>query len=360
MPRQPKARRQVEEAAAEADGPCAAGAVVHGAGVAVQCFLDCDLTDKAASFIARQSEGMRLQLRQSHGWIDGWLDAGSLEDARARYSPANKHSWPRVTPDRKYSFVDRHGRSLPDPDPAVPGPDPDPDPDAAPAPAPAPAPAHAHAPDPNPDPAPSPDPDPDPDRHGRSLPTPQLCVRIEDLREAGAAAQPHLSVLFVRWGGAHRLGEGCEPADEGDGGWGEHGSPPSDWYIDAVVRRGLLAHPTLGGRERNCEVATLFLGSDAELRALVPEAPKVARLLRGRKACSWWMLWPADFPADWASNDYVAYVPRIPMFEGQRALEATHLVKSAFPHPADLWEWITGKTWMATLAPQAASMRHRA
>ena len=137
MPRQPKARRQVEEAAAEADGPCAAGAVVHGAGVAVQCFLDCDLTDKAASFIARQSEGMRLQLRQSHGWIDGWLDAGSLGDARARYSPANKHSWPRVTPDRKYSFVDRHGRSLPDPDPAVPGPDPDPDPDAAPAPAPA-------------------------------------------------------------------------------------------------------------------------------------------------------------------------------------------------------------------------------
>ena len=64
------------------------------------------------------------------------------------------------------------------------------------------------------------------------------------------------------------------------------------------------------------------------------------------------MLWPADFPADWASDDYVGYVPRIPMFEGQRALEATQ-VKSAFPHPAELWEWITGKTWMATLAPQA-------
>ena len=43
-------------------------------------------------------------------------------------------------------------------------------------------------------------------RHGRSLPTPQLCVRIEDLREAEAAAQPCLSVLFIRWGGAHRLG----------------------------------------------------------------------------------------------------------------------------------------------------------
>ena len=186
MPRQPKASRQSEEAAAEADGSCAAGAVVHGAGVAVQCFLDCDLTDKAAAFIARQSEGMRLQLRQSHGWIDGWLDAGSLEDARARYSPANKHSWPRVTPDRKYSFVDRHGRSLPDPDPAVPDPDPDRDRDR--------------------DRDRDHNPDADPDRHGRSLPTPQLCVRIEDLREAEAAAQPGLSVLFIRWGGAHRLG----------------------------------------------------------------------------------------------------------------------------------------------------------
>ena len=29
----------------------------------------------------------------------------------------------------------------------------------------------------------------------------------------------------------------------------------------------------------------------------------------------------------------------------------------AFPHPADLWEYITGKRWMATLAPQAATMR---
>ena len=59
---------------------------------------------------------------------------------------------------------------------------------------------------------------------------------------------------------------------------------------------------------------------------------------------------PRSLPG--VSDDYVGYVPRIPMFEGQRALEATQ-VKSAFPHPAELWEWITGKTWMATLAPQA-------
>jgi hypothetical protein len=298
MPRKPKVRREADEA--ETDQLSAAATVVKSGRVAVQFFLDNDLTDKATPFIARQSEGMRLQLRQSHGWIDGWLDAASLDDARERYSAANKHSWPRVCPDEKYAFVDRHGSARP---------------------------------------------------------TPQLCLRIEDIREADAAVQPLLSVLFIRWGGLHRLGEGCEPADETEGGWGEYGSPPSDWYIDAIVKRGLLAHPTLGGAARSCEVASLFVSSDTDLRTIVVEAQQVAGLLRGRKACSWWMLWPADFPADWESDDYVGYVPRVPMFEGQRALERTNLVKSAFPHPADLWEYITGKTWMATLAPQAATMR---
>ena len=224
MPRKPKVRR--ESAEAEADQLPAAGTIFKSVGgrVAVQFFLDSDLTDKATPFIVRQSEGMRLQLRQSHGWIDGWLDAASLDDARERYSAANKHSWPRVCPDEKYAFVDRHGSALP---------------------------------------------------------TPQLCLRIEDVREADAAVQPLMSVLFIRWGGLHRLGEGCEPADETAGGWGEYGSPPSDWYIDAIVKRGLLAHPTLGGAARSCEVASLFLSSDTDLRTIVVEAQQVAGLMRG-------------------------------------------------------------------------------
>ena len=299
MPRKPKVRRESSE---EGAGLSAAGTVVKSVSgrVAVQFFLDGDLTVKSTPFIARQSVGMRLQLRQSHGWIDGWLDAASLEDARERYSAENKHSWPRVCPDEKYALVDRHGNALP---------------------------------------------------------TPQLCLRIEDIREIDTVVQPLMSVLFVRWGGAHRMGEGCEPADEDTGGWGEFGSPPSDWYMEAVVRKGLMKHTTLGGAERSCEVVSLFISSDADLRSVAAEAQEVAGLLRGRKASSWWMLWPADFPADWDSDDYVGYVPRVCMFEGQRALERTNRVKSAFPHPADLWEYITGKRWMATLAPQAEMMR---
>jgi len=45
------------------------------------------------------------------------------------------------------------------------------------------------------------------------------------------------------------------------------------------------------------------------------------------------------------------------LFAGQRALETTGRVKSAFPHPADLWEFITSKVWMASLAAQPETMR---
>ena len=53
--------------------------VGDGKGIAVQFFLDGDLSDPATPFIARQNAGMALQLRQSHGWLDGTLDASSLD-----------------------------------------------------------------------------------------------------------------------------------------------------------------------------------------------------------------------------------------------------------------------------------------
>ena len=60
---------------------------------------------------------------------------------------------------------------------------------------------------------------------------------MEDILSDGPVPQPTLTVAFIRWGGAHRMGEGHEPATEGDGGWGMFGSPPCDWYMDAVVTR---------------------------------------------------------------------------------------------------------------------------
>ena len=161
----------------------------HRAEVAIQFFLDGDLSDVSTPFVVRQSEGMSLQLRQSHGWLNGTLvDASSLDDARKQYEHGNKLTWPRVLPAAEYAFVDRYGKLLP------------------------------HV---------------------------ELRVKMEDVRDVlcTATTRPELSLLFVRWGGRHRIGE-----DDGahttiasaDPPWGLYGAPPSDWYMDAVVTRGAL------------------------------------------------------------------------------------------------------------------------
>lgn len=259
--------------------------------VAVQFFLDGDLTDTSTPFVLRQSEGMSLQLRQSQGWLNGTLNAISLDDARKRYEPGNKLTWPRILPAAEYVFVDRHGTVLPNV---------------------------------------------------------ELRVKMDDVRDGRAATQPELSLLFVRWGGRHRIGdeEGEHTIAGGDPPWGLYGAPPSDWYMDAVVTQGVIGHPAVGATARSCEVLSLFLGSDADMQSMLVEASQLAALLLGRVAASWWMLWGADFPTSWDSDCYLGYVNRRDLFASQRALEATGRVVSAFPHPADLWEFITSKVWM--------------
>eukprot|EP01052_Picozoa_sp_SAG31_P031370 SAG31_NODE_3316_length_4425_cov_3.196024_3_plen_80_part_00 len=57
---------------------------------------------------------------------------------------------------------------------------------------------------------------------------------------------------------------------------------------------------------------------------------------------SCWMLWPADFDADWDSERYGGYVERKALFTAMRACEAAG-VHSVFPHRAQLYEHITSK-----------------
>lgn len=61
-----------------------------------------------------------------------------------------------------------------------------------------------------------------------------------------------------------------------------------------------------------------------------------------------WMLWPAEWE-DTGDPDFACYVERQAMFAAMRACEAEGL-SSGFPHPADKYELITSKTWMATLS----------
>jgi len=195
------------------------------------------------------------------------------------------------------------------------------------------------------------------DRYGTVLPTPVLRVKLEDIQRDVVPSPPKLSLLFLRWGGSHRLGaDATQEEVECENGWGCFGSPPSDWYMDALVKLGVDAHPALGRPHRQAEVLSVFFESDAYVQAFCKEADQIASLLHGDKKASFWMLWPADFPTDWRGADYIAYVERREIFACQRALEAAR-VRSVFPHPASLWEFITGKAWMATLAPHSHTMR---
>jgi hypothetical protein len=156
----------------------------------------------------------------------------------------------------------------------------------------------------------------------------------------------------MRWGGKFRIGE--DTSDESlatDGGWGKFGCPPCDWYMDAMVQMGVKVHPNLtqGAPEGcpNCEVFSLFLGSNEHMTSLPTNGPHMLAAMKGKKKASFWMMWPSDWHADWTSQGYEAYVNRQMLFTSMRGLEAAGL-RSSFPHPADLYEFITSKRWMAT------------
>eukprot|EP00928_Gymnodinium_smaydae_P081871 TRINITY_DN65309_c0_g1_i1.p1 TRINITY_DN65309_c0_g1~~TRINITY_DN65309_c0_g1_i1.p1 ORF type:complete len:555 (+),score=136.58 TRINITY_DN65309_c0_g1_i1:78-1742(+) len=275
-------------------------------GSAVEFFHEVDLTDKAAPFVLRQADSEPgapaaqppPRLLQSHGWLAGDLVAGTLEEAAARYANGNPATWAEVVPSTSLTFVDRYGRPV-----AV----------------------------------------------------PSLKVPIERLRTP-AAAKPRLSVVFARWGGKHRVGEDYEVEDEGDGGWGGYGCIPSDWYIAGVVEKGLMAHPTIGkagggGSSNDFEVLSLFLGSTAQVKRVVQDAPVLRTLAKGDSAATFWMLWPADWEADWNTTGYEGYVERRSLFSSMAACEAAGF-RTSFPHPAKLYEHITSKSWMATLSAE--------
>lgn len=262
----------------------------------IQFFHKIDLTDPKAHFVERLGS-TKPPLLQSHGWLDGALANGTLEQAMQGYNPSDESTWPVVVPRQDIIFVDRY--------------------------------------------------------HKKVVPQP-VRVPLERLRPP-ATQQPELSVVFIRWGGGHRIGEDTsEESLATDGGWGVYGAPPSDWYMDAVVNKGVLQYPGLsnaipGGP--SCEVLSLFLSCTDDMKRLATDASSFTSGLRGVKQASFWMLWPADWDADWEEEGYEAYVERRILFASMRGLEAAG-VRSSFPHPGDLYEHITSKAWMATVCQE--------
>merc|ERR1719487_1244584 len=114
-----------------------------------------------------------------------------------------------------------------------------------------------------------------------------------------------------------------------------------------------MVHPQLGNGPDGVpdgEALGLFLGSKKDMEAVANEAAEVAAACRGEKLAAFWMLWPADWEAEFNQSGFEGYVERRSLFKTMRAVEAAG-VRTAFPHPADLYEFITGKSWMGTLSP---------
>ena len=81
--------KRCHESTPSAAGPSRRSTLVSAdKGVPVQFFLDGDLTDVSIPFVARQSAGMSLQLRQSHGWLDGTLAAESCPSKGSSTRPS--------------------------------------------------------------------------------------------------------------------------------------------------------------------------------------------------------------------------------------------------------------------------------
>jgi len=238
--------------------------------------------------------GCGPQLRQSHGWLEGVMHEPFNPQ---RYDLSKMDTWPLVQPSQRILFADRCSHRTP---------------------------------------------------------TPLAPKRFPlwRVRDVTSSRPPALSLLLVRWGGEHPVGAGVE----GDGGWGKFGCPPCDEYVSAMVSGGVSCHPLLGGKDgRLCdfEIFNIFVRNSRDAFDMQQMAPWLAAMLQGNKKVSFWMLWPAEWE-DAGGADYAGYVERRAMFCAMRACEAAGL-RSGFPHPADLYEVITSKSWLAALALQPAA-----
>jgi len=257
-------------------------------GRVIQFFHAVEASDKKALLVRPKSwKSGCPQLLQSHGWLEGTLQEPFDP---ANFDPSTQSTWPLVVPRADIVFESRSGRPGPSTEPR----------------------------------------------------------RVQWIREP-SPRPPLLSLVLVRWAGKYSAWMDEQEANDGD--WGKYGSPPSDEYMTALVRMGVLDHPSLatadGGRH-DVEIFALFVKGSMDMWSLCPSASWVAGALKGKKKAGFWMLWPAEWE-DTGDPDFACYVERTSMFAAMRACEASG-ISSGFPHPADQFELITSKSWMATLS----------
>lgn len=262
-------------------------------GSEVQWFMAADPLYNQALYVSPTPVApLGPHLLQSHGWFDGTL----LEDFDPKsFVHLKKETWPCIEPSKDLVFMDR--------------------------------------------------------KHCKPVQQNQRRIQPEFLRQP-VAKKPLLSVVFIRWGGEDAVPEKHDSEESNDGDWGVYGCPASNGYMSAVVKEGLMRHPRLNSAttKHKFEVFSLFVKHSEDVRAIGPMTHYLKAALRGKKTATFWMLWPAEW-IDCRGSDYAAYIERRSLFTAMRACEEVGL-RTAFPHPADQYEHITSKSWMATLSMQ--------
>lgn len=183
----------------------------------------------------------------------------------------------------------------------------------------------------------------------KGTPKPQMATPLSVRWVCPAKSAPcKLSLMFVRWGGEYSKWMDEQEANDGD--WGKYGSPPSDEYMGHVVNEGIKVHPGLRDEHGMplFELHHVFLSNSKDAFLISQQAHIIRAGLKAQRRAAFWMLWPAEWE-DFGDPDYACYIERHSMFAAMRACEALG-IRSLFPHPADQYELITSKSWMATLS----------
>eukprot|EP00928_Gymnodinium_smaydae_P081043 TRINITY_DN64621_c0_g1_i1.p1 TRINITY_DN64621_c0_g1~~TRINITY_DN64621_c0_g1_i1.p1 ORF type:complete len:545 (-),score=111.18 TRINITY_DN64621_c0_g1_i1:86-1720(-) len=269
--------------------PAIAAGQVLQKGHAVQFFFESDAGKSDAPLVpAKGGKAAKFgpRLLLSHGWLNGTL-AEAFDPAKL--NPEQQSTWPLVIPRGDVEFFSREGRPV-------------------------------------------------------RASTPRRCLNVRE----NCNRTPALSIVFMRWGGA--TSKWMDDQEPNDGDWGKYGSPPSDEYMGHLVKLGIRAHPRLVGEDGlPCfELHHLFVTGSDDCWNLTTTAPQLTAMLRAPKKMAFWMLWPAEWE-DTGDPDFACYIQRQAIFGAMRACEAAGL-RSGFPHPADQFEHITSKSWMATLS----------
>lgn len=162
-------------------------------------------------------------------------------------------------------------------------------------------------------------------------------VMAEQIRKLGEPSEanntPLLSLFQVRWGGNQPV----NPVTEGQGGWGQIGSTPSDNYINGWENTVFqMLGPTY-------EIISTFIQSSEELLKL--HAGTVRPMLRGSHVGALYFLWPIGYQD---GHEFPAYVQNSKLLSLMVNMESSG-VPTRFPHNSHLYKVFASKEWTSQM-----------